>query len=238
MLTATTSRTGHLIFGCVLKTMACEGNFVNDIFCILQQVLYPHLKAKRRGAPMKYEAVTIRHRMIEAGNDETIDEFKCRLEDGTREWANRNKLTVEEVSQQLCKTLLERLQWKAASLITPETITKIHGGASANEGAALAENICNEISRFLRVVLICMSGIPLRGRRRQFSNRDRQICEMRRRGLSYGRIGQTLHISRNAVQAAYRRERQRREFLCRHYPDLQEFFGAFGIILEAAKPAN
>jgi DNA-binding NarL/FixJ family response regulator len=187
---------------------------------------------------MKYQSVTVQHPLIEPEDDEAIDEFERLLDEGTHEWTNRNRLTAEEVSQQICETLLGRLQWRAASLITPEAIRKIHDSGDASEGAALVKGICGEISTFLKLDLISMSGIPLRGRRREFSDRDRQICEMRRCGLSYGKIGDTLGISRNAVQAAYRRERQRRESLCRDYPDLQEFFGAFGIILEAAKPAN
>src|SRR6266849_1648901 len=137
---------------------------------------------------MKYERVTVRHSLIEPGNDGAIDEFERRLADGLKEWKNRNELAAEEVCQQLCETVLGRLQRRAASLITPEAITKIHGAAAASEGAALVKDICGEISRFLRLDLVCMSGLPLRGRRREFSARVRQIWDMRRTGLSYGEI--------------------------------------------------
>jgi len=186
---------------------------------------------------MKLKTVTVQHPPLELGNDGAIDKFEHRLADGLKEWANRNKLTAEEVSCQLCETILGLFQQRAASLLTPATLTKIHGGAAASEGAALVKSICGEISRFLKLNLICMSGLPLRGRRREFSARDREIYEMRRTGLSYGRIGHKLGISRNAVQAAYRRERQRRNFLCRRYDDLRELLTACGIILEQ-KPSN
>ena len=185
---------------------------------------------------MKYDPITVQHVQIEPGNDGAIDEFERRLAHGLKEWTKRNKLT-EEVVQQLCETLLGRLQQRAAALITPEAIAKIHDPATASEGAALVKSICREVSRFLRLDLICMSGLPLRGRRREFSARDRRIWKMRRTGLSYGRIGRRLGISRNAVQAACRRERQRRDFLCRRYADLRELLMVCGIILEA-KPAN
>jgi hypothetical protein len=183
------------------------------------------------------EPVIVQHPLIEPGDDGAIDEFERRLADGLKEWAKRNKLTAEKVSKQLCDTLLGRLQKRASSLITPQAIAIIHDPAAASEGAALVKSICVEISRFLRLELVCMSGLPLRGRRREFSDRDRQICKMHRRGLSYGKISAELDISRNAVQAAYRRERQRRESLCWHYNVIRELFRACGIILEA-KAAN
>jgi hypothetical protein len=195
-------------------------------------------KTLETGAPMNYKTVTVRHSLIEPRNDEAIDEFERLLDEGIHEWANRNKLTAEEVSQQLCKTLLERLQRRATSLITPVALTKIHDPSATSEGAALVESICGEISMLLRLDLICMSGLPLRGRRREFSARDRKICEMRRRGHSYGKIGHTLRISRNEVQAAYRRERQRRELLCRRYPVFRQLLRACGISLRATKVAN
>lgn len=186
---------------------------------------------------LKYETVTVQHTPLESGSDGAIDEFEHRLAEGLREWASRNKLTDEEVSEQLCETLLGRLQQRAVSLITPQAIAIIHDTAAASEGAALVKSICGEVSKFLRLDLICMSGLPLRGRRRLFSARDRQIYELRRTGLSYGEIGGKLSISRNAAQAAYRRERERRNFLCRRYDDLRELLTACGIILEP-KPSN
>jgi len=186
---------------------------------------------------MKYEPVTVEHPMIERGSDSAIDEFEHRLADGFQEWKNRNKVTAKEVSQQLCDTLLRRLQQKAASLITPQAIAKIHDPAAASEGAMLVKGICGEISKFLRLDLICMSGLPLRGRRREFSARDRQICEMRSAGLSYGKIGGKLNISRNSVQAVLRRERRRHHVLCLR-PELKKFLKVVGIILEEAKPRD
>jgi DNA-binding CsgD family transcriptional regulator len=185
---------------------------------------------------MKYEPITVQHVQIEPRNEGAIDEFERCLADACKEWMKRNKPT-EEAFRQLCETLLGRLQQRAVALITPEAIAKIHDPATAREGAALVKSICGEISRFLRLDLICMSGLPLRGRRREFSARDRKIWEMRRTGLSYGRIGHLLDISRNAVQAVCRRERRRRDFLCRRYALFRELLSVCGIILQA-KPAS
>src|SRR6266851_616823 len=102
---------------------------------------------------MKYEPITVQHPMIEPGNDGAIDEFERLLDEGRHEWANRNKLTVEKVSQQLCDTLLDRLQRRAASLITAEAIAKIHSNGSAAERRKLVRDICDGLSDSLRLDL-------------------------------------------------------------------------------------
>jgi hypothetical protein len=65
-----------------------------------------------------------------------------------RLWANRNKLTFEEVSQQLVETLLGRLQRNAASLITAEAVAKIRSEASVVERKKLVRDICDGLFQF------------------------------------------------------------------------------------------
>lgn len=189
------------------------------------------------GETVDLKPVTVRHPPIESGKDEAIDEFERLLADGFKEWNTRNGITMEKASQQLRESLLYRLLRKAASLMTPETIAKIHGAdASAAHQRALVNQVSNELGQFLRLDLIFLSGIPLRGRKRERGDRDRKIRRMRRAGLSHGAIGRTLKMSRNAVQAADRREGQRRDLLRSHYTELKEFFGVVGIILEKRSP--
>ncbi len=184
---------------------------------------------------MTCKRVSVQHPPIEPGNDEAIGEFERCLASGLKEWAKRNKLTTEAVSQQLCETLLDRLQRRAASLITVEAITKIHSESSAAERRKLVKDICDRLSDSLRLDLILMSGLPRRGRRREYASRDRQIYRMHRSGLSYGAIAIKLKgtgvWTRHAVQAAYRRETKRRESVCRSYPSLVEFLNSIGIVV-------
>jgi hypothetical protein len=176
--------------------------------------------------------VIVTHPPLEHGDDEAVDIFERRLAEGFKKWKQRNHLNLEEVSERLSKTIVEQIKRKAASLVTRNAVFKIHGGATEAEGKELVEYIQHQLSRFVRVTLTFMSGLPRRGRRREFASRDRQIYEMHRKGNSYGKIARALNISRHAVQAAYRRERKRREQLCQSYPRLKQLFGQLGIVLK------
>ena len=50
---------------------------------------------------MKYEPAIVQHPLIKCRDDGAVDEFERRLDEGIHEWTNRDKLTTEQVSQQL-----------------------------------------------------------------------------------------------------------------------------------------
>lgn len=180
---------------------------------------------------MDPEVVTVRHASLKQGDIEAVHAFEDLVAEGWRKWADLNGIIVEGSIQELRKTLLHLLQRNAESLITTEAIAKIHGEASAAEARALVNELCRKMSEFLRFNLVCISGISLRGRSREFSSRDRQISEMRRNGFSYGEIGRKLRINRNAVQAAYRREQRRCHFVYETYPRFKHALAMAGINL-------
>ena len=145
-------------------------------------------------------------------------------------------LTTGSECEKLRTTLIEQIVLKAASLITVDAVAKIHGAASPDVARKSAAGIRDELSKFIYAeLLVPMSGVLRRGRLRQFAVRDREIYQKHRSGSSYGKISCQLKISRNAVQAAFRRERKRRERLCRDYPKFRQSLEALGIILEQAK---
>lgn len=181
---------------------------------------------------MSLKTVTVRHQPLNPEDDECIDAFEEALDKGFGEWVKQNKSILEEGARKFRETLLRLLHRKAESLITFEALAKIHDPAKGTEGRELIEDICHNFSAFLRAQLVFMSGLPLRGRRRQFSDRNRSIGRMRRKGLSYGKIGDEFGMKRNAGQAACRSDRKRRDFLCRHYIELKDVFAIGGINLK------
>ena len=191
---------------------------------------------KRESPAPELQVVTVRHAPLREGDIESVYAFEDALADGQNEWAQRNGLPLDAVFRQLRETLLRRFQLKAVSVLTPEVVAKIHGTVRAAEGRALVRQVVDEISRSLEFELTVMSGIRPRGRSRQFSARDRQISRMRRKGLSYRQIGAKLGIKRNAVQAAYKRERQRCNSVCEHYAELKSHLAAIGILFAEENP--
>ena len=179
--------------------------------------------------------VTVRHPPLDPGDDESLDAFESALAKGFKKWFRLNEFTPDVAFQNLRATLLQRLQRQAALLITNEAVANIHGAASAAEGRATVQRICQALAKFLRSDLIWMSGLPLHGRTHQFSVRDRRIHQLRRKGFSYGAIGRQLGLKRNAVQAAYRRERQRRQVFYSHHANFRQLLAMCGINLEEDK---
>lgn len=181
--------------------------------------------------------VTVRHASLKEGDTEAVRAFEDRLAEGYKKWATKNEITLGGSSRGLRRTLLRRLQQKAESLITDDAVAKIHGSAKIAERRAAIDHICEQLAERLKFELIWMSGVPFRGRSRQFSRRDRRISEMRRKGLSYSEIGGKLGMTRNAVQAANRREAQRCQSVYTKYPIFKQLHAIFGIHLEV-EPQN
>ncbi len=178
------------------------------------------------------QPIIVEHRRLTLDDSDVIHEFEQSIAGALREGAQRQKLTVEEASEQLQRTILKRIFVKAALLITPKAVAQIYSDESVGERRMLAENISNEISTFVYRELVGFSGLPGRGPTRKFADRDRKVFQMRRNGTSYGRIGIELHIPRNAVQAAFRRERGRRNSLLKCYPRLKQALHSIGIVLK------
>jgi hypothetical protein len=187
---------------------------------------------------MKQQSLIVRHRSLRPEDAEAIDEFAQSVTKGLNEWARREGLTVEIVSEKLRRTMLERIIRSATSLITADAVARIHGAESVEEARKLALSITDKLSRFVYSELVVMSGLPRRGRRREFADRDRLIYRMYRSGSSYGEIAIKLHVFRHAVQAAFRREESWRISFCKKLPQLKQFLGSIGILLEEEKVAD
>ncbi len=187
---------------------------------------------------MRQRDIVVRHRRLKPDDAASIDEFEKSFAGALREWSRRESRPVEIASEKLRRTMLERIGRKAASLITADAVATIHGAARVGERRTLAKDICDELSRFVYQELIVMSGLPGRGRRREFVDRDRLIYRMYLSGSSYGKIAIKLHMLRHAVQAAFRREESRRISFCKKFPQLKQSLASIGILLEEEKIAD
>jgi hypothetical protein len=176
----------------------------------------------------------IRHSRLNPNNAEVVDEFEQSLAMALKEAAQREGGT-SQIDEDLRRTILKRIIGKAASLITAEAVARIHGAAGVDDSGQLARSIRDELAQFVYQELVVFSGISGRGPKRKFADRDREIFRWHRKGMSYGRIGNKLKLSRHAVQAAFRREKNRRSALCEAYPPLKQLLSSVGILLTMKK---
>jgi hypothetical protein len=165
--------------------------------------------------------IVIRHPALKGADDEAVRKFGQLLVEGVE-----RRFRVEPA--QLRAGLLKGI----ASRITTQRLTQYAAAKNPRELRSHSDRLVHDISAYLGRTLTPVPDEPQRGRKRLFAQRDRQIFGMVQSGLSYGQVAIKLKSKRNTVQAAYRRERERRESFYKNYSKLKALLELFGIKLQ------
>lgn len=181
----------------------------------------------------KQEIVIVRHPPLKSADD--VGQFERLVNETLAKRSDRGASEADRDIEQLSMNLRLKLISKVASLITPELIWKIHDhtGETLSARRKLVKRTEREISEYIRQELTVLTDLTKRGAKRKHAERDAEIHEMVRKGMSFGEIAIKLKIKikRNAVQAAFRREQHRRELVLRDYPILKQALERLGIFL-------
>jgi hypothetical protein len=180
------------------------------------------------------DRVIARHAPLKTPAD--VDEFLDNISAALEAWAQLRNLSKDKIAGELASNLVKLIASEARCLITPEIILQIQGvgeGCENSDGSKhLAKRIRDQLSDFIYEQLVALSAVTARGRPRVFGKRDREIFEAHQSGLSYGKIAIKQGIKRNAVQAAYHRDVERRRKVIQNYERHKNMLQSLGIDLK------
>lgn len=152
-----------------------------------------------------------------------------RLVEQLEEWARKVGVEPASIPARVHARLLARI----AEVTTVEDVRAVLESEDIAARGQLVDAINERIVRIVREELAATAQ-RRPGAKRKWEQRDRQIYDLREKArLSYGQIARRLHLSRLAVQAAYRREKKRRQDFRDQWAFLSELLKPIGVQLPA-----
>lgn len=178
--------------------------------------------------------VVIRHPSLRRADNEAWQNLGIAVAKASEEFTKLRGGDPRKLPEFLRATLIKRIE----GVITLERVSQISASEDSGKQEVLVRALADDIVSFVRNTFHAFGKPYTKGRPRRFARRDSKIYEMREEGCSYGYIAKKLRIKRLAVQAAYRREIERRKEFDRVHTALKAQFAPLGIVFQEANTTS